>query len=218
MEKVLLIAHHFPPMGGPGSYRSLQLARHLPDHGYRPVILTITEENIANGYYPFDHSLLPGADEFETLRVSTGEPVQLKKILMKVRLYRLAWIFLYPFFWESSALWPFRAFPIAARYIRQHNIQFVYTSSGPYSSLILGYLLKRFTGVGWVADLRDPFTDAYAWRWPSKAHWYACRFFERLLLRRPDRVVVNTPAVRDLYLSRGLVEADRLHVITNGFS
>lgn len=205
-------------MAGPGSYRSLQLARHLPQFGYEPVILTIDEADIANGYYPYDHTLLSADDHFEILRVPTGEPVRLKKLLSKAKLFRLAWLLLYPLLWESSALWPFRAFRVAKRYIRDHDVQLVYTSSGPYSSLLLGYLLKRFLRVRWVADLRDPFTDAYAWRWPSKAHWYACRFAERIVLRQPDKLVVNTPAVRDLYIRRGLIDADRVHVITNGFS
>src|SRR3981081_4603449 len=38
--RVLMIAHHFPPMGGSGSNRALAFARYLPDYGWRPVVVT----------------------------------------------------------------------------------------------------------------------------------------------------------------------------------
>ena len=38
--RVLMIAHHFPPMGGSGSNRALAFARYLPEYGWRPVVVT----------------------------------------------------------------------------------------------------------------------------------------------------------------------------------
>ena len=92
----------------------------------------------------------------------------------------------------------------------------VYTSAGPFSALILGYILKK-SGVRWVADLRDPWTDNYVITWPSKFHWFAARFVEKKLLKATDLLIVNTEAVRDLYVFRGIKELSKIRVVTNGF-
>ena len=46
-----------------------------------------------------------------------------------------------------------------------------------------------------MADIRDPFTDGYMWRFPTKLHWYLARFYERKMLQYADKVIVNTPEV-----------------------
>src|SRR5438270_3935106 len=39
-RRVLMIAHHFPPAGGSGPNRALAFARHLPEYGWTPTVLT----------------------------------------------------------------------------------------------------------------------------------------------------------------------------------
>jgi hypothetical protein len=115
------------------------------------------------------------------------------------------------------AVWPFASFVKAKKTIAKHSIKTVYTSSGPFSSLVLGYLLKKFSGVKWIADMRDPFTDAYAWNFPSRLHWIFARIFEKFLLSRTDHLIVNTPEVKKLYIRRGIHLSDQISVITNGY-
>lgn len=134
-----------------------------------------------------------------------------------MKIFRLLWYFLYPLFWEKSAFWPFQAYKKAKAIIIKENIKIVYTTSGPFSSLILGYLLKRKLNIHWVADLRDPYTDGYQWSFPSKLHWYFMRRMERFIYAKCDHLIVNTNAVRKLYLKRGLVKASNISVITNGY-
>ncbi len=42
---VLLISYHFPPCTSIGMQRTLRFARHLPLFGWRPVILTVREDD-----------------------------------------------------------------------------------------------------------------------------------------------------------------------------
>ena len=136
---------------------------------------------------------------------------------MKIKLYRLFWIFLYPLLWEWSLFWSLRNFKTAKKIIKEHQIDLVYTSSAPYSVLLLGNKLKRKLGVKWVADLRDPFTDAYAWQFPTKLHWKCMRIFEKQYFNKPDKLVVNTNEVKKLYLKRGLTHPEKITVINNGY-
>ena len=39
-RRVLVLAKHFPPIGGAGVHRTVGTVRHLGDHGYEPVVVT----------------------------------------------------------------------------------------------------------------------------------------------------------------------------------
>lgn len=218
MEKVLFIAFHFPPRGGPGVHRSLNFVNHLRSFGYEPIVLTVKEEDLRKGGYEWDDSLKsripPG---LEVHRCGSGEPFSLRRILLRLRLFRLFWFFLYPLFWERTAGWPRAAMPSALRLIRKHQIRLVYTSSAPFSSALLAYRLKKKTGIRWVADLRDPFTDGYQWDFPSRLHWLFMRRMEKRILNHADHLVVNTPEVRNLMLARGILTAEKVSAITNAY-
>jgi hypothetical protein len=218
VEKVLFIAFHFPPRGGPGVHRSLNFVNHLRSCGYEPVVLTVTEEDLRKGNYEWDESLKTRIPkDMEVHRCSSGENFFLRRVLMKLRLFRLFWFFLYPFFWERTAGWPRAAMPRALELIQQHNISLVYTSSAPFASAWLGYRLKKKTGIRWVADLRDPFTDGYQWDFPSRMHWLFMRRMEKRTLNMADHLVVNTPEVRKLMLEKGILNAEKISAITNAY-
>ena len=40
MKRALVIAYHFPPVGGAGVQRAVKFVRYLPELGYEPVVLT----------------------------------------------------------------------------------------------------------------------------------------------------------------------------------
>jgi glycosyltransferase involved in cell wall biosynthesis len=205
-------------MGGPGVHRSLRFVSHLREFGFDPMVLTIKEEDIEKSKSTIDRSLLSKLpDDIIIQRVESGIPFKLSDILHRLKIYRLFWYFLYPYFWERSAMWPAKAINKAIELIDANNIEIVYTSSGPFSALKLGYLIKKKRNVKWVADLRDPYTDAYAWSYPSRIHWYLSRFKEKKWIGKCDHLIVNTPEVKKLYLKRGLKDESKITVITNGF-
>lgn len=213
-----MIAHSFPPMSGPGVFRSFYFAKYLQECGYKPVVLTISLEDIKGTKVHTDKSLLEQLPEdLVILRRSTWEPRKFKQFFMRLRVFRILWYLFFPLFWETSALWPFSAYRCAKKAIKTYNIQTIYTTSGPFSAVLLGFWLKRFTNVKWVLDIRDPYTDGYMWQWPSKGHWLLSRWIERYLYQAADRVIVNTPEVRKLYVRRGLVSESKLTVLTNGY-
>ena len=218
MEKILFVAYQFPPRGGAGVQRSVKLVKNLRDFGYEPVVLTINESDIKAGGYTYDESLLKQLPENIIIeRTPSFEPIDTIKNLTRLKLYRLAWFFRFKKYWERSALWPDSVFPKAVELISKHNIRLVYTTSGPFSSLLLGKRLQAELGVKWVADLRDPYTDAYAWDFPSKFHWRKQRRFEQEVIPLADKLILNTPETRKLFIKRGLTTEEKSVCITNGF-
>ena len=205
-------------MGGSGVNRSLQFAKFLPSYGYTPIVLTITEEDIAGEKNIFDYSLLKELPaEIQIVRCPTLEPRTFKKQMMRFRIYRFFWFFFFPLFWETSALWSRSAFRSAKKIIKENDIDIIYTSSGPFSSILLGWRIKRQLNVKWVADLRDPYSDGYMWQWPSKLHWFFCRLLEKYFLNKPDVLVVTTPEMKKRFHNRGVALKNEIVVINNGY-
>ena len=48
MKKVLFIAYLYPPIFNSGTRRSLEFVNHLPDHGWRPTVLTLADPDPAD--------------------------------------------------------------------------------------------------------------------------------------------------------------------------
>ncbi|MCO5237723.1 MAG: glycosyltransferase [Chitinophagaceae bacterium] len=218
LTPVLFIAYQFPPRGGPGVHRSVNFVRYLSQYGFNPIVLTVRKEDYKNADEQTDESLLATIPEnIRVIRTKSYQPLTFINRMNQLRIFRLFWYFLYPIFWERTARWPFKVTKIAEEEIKANNIPIVYTSSGPFSTLFLGRRLKRRQNVCWVADLRDPFTDAYAWHFPSKLHWLLARRVEKRILAKADIIIVNTPEVKKLFLQRGIGTENRIQVITNGY-
>lgn len=217
-KKVLFIAHHFPPLGGPGVYRATRFAKHLVEMGYDLHVLTVSLGDIEEGAYPADHSMaaqLP--PDLKVTRVSIHYKPRLRDKLVKFKLMRIVWTLLWHRWWEPSARWPRHAMGPAMEIIEREGIDVIWTSSGPFVATLLGRRLQRKSGLKWIADLRDPFTEAYFWIWPSKFHWHFSRWMERRIWGKADMLVVTCPTLRDHYIARGINSPDKIAVITNGY-
>lgn len=217
-RNVLVVAHQFPPKSGPGVHRSLQLVKYLRDFGYNPIVLTITEDNIKKKGFSVDRSLLNQIpDDIKIVRTDFPFSENTIAFFMKMRVFRFFWYFLYPVFWDQSLSWVSNNKKVCDKLIEDYDIKLVYTSSSPFTVFILGAYLKKKWNIPWVADIRDPFTDGYMWQFPSKMHWMCMKIWERNILGKADRVIVNTEEVRKLYLKRNISSIDKLKVITNGY-
>jgi glycosyltransferase involved in cell wall biosynthesis len=159
--KVLLVTRHFPPGGGGGVQRPLKFATHLPALGIETHVLAPD----VPGSLPADAELeLPTQAWIHRVRYvgpRAGRPSE--RLLAKQGLARvgtqaalLGRRLLVP---DENVPWSTFALPIAVRLVRREKIDVVLTTSPPPSLHLLGAAVKRTTGAGWVADLRDPLTS-----------------------------------------------------------
>jgi glycosyltransferase involved in cell wall biosynthesis len=217
-KKVLFIAHHFPPAAGPAVNRALQFAKYLSAQGYELHVITNTLEDIRVGSYPTDPTLLEQLPpDLKIHRIPNGDPYKFRHWAMRWHIFRIFWTFFYWRFWEQSATWPRHCLQPALDLIEKEDIRIVWTTAGPFTSAKLGAMLRKRAPVKWVCDLRDPYTDTYTFHFPTKFHWHLSRWMERRIFGRADKLVVVTPGMKRLYLRRGIVPADRITVITNGY-
>ena len=72
MRRVLVLAYHFPPIGGAGVQRTVKFIRHLPSFGYLPNVVTGPG---TSHWMPIDDALAGEVSEdVAVVRVREEEP------------------------------------------------------------------------------------------------------------------------------------------------
>ena len=220
-RNVLLVSYHFPPFGGSGVQRALKLARYLPDNGWDVHVLCADHRR-----YPLmDESLLGEIDpQVRVHRVAGLEPASLAGRLVgrsaRTTLQdRIAWRLERWAKWlplgEPELLWLPSASAKAASLMERHRFDAVVTTSPPHAVHLVGDLLQSNFGLPWVADLRDPIVDNFAYEATGIAH----RIF-RIIERRvasADQVVTTCPEYADRFRDSYPASSDRVGVLTNGY-
>jgi glycosyltransferase involved in cell wall biosynthesis len=187
-KKLLIVSKHFPPNGQPGTHRILRFIKYLTELEWDIHVLTLKPE------FGFHKSLY---DESLLQKVPTSAAVY------KTAALRLFW----PLSALNSHLVPDREagwIPIALykglRIIQRHDIRLLYSSAPPWTAHVIAGLLKKKTGIRWVADIRDPWTRR-PWM-PAEGRrgirYSLLKKIERAVVQSADRVILNTePLSRD---------------------
>ncbi len=202
---VLMLAFHFPPFAqSTGGQRVLSFARHLPHHGWNPIVLTACEK----AYPEIDPSSLvqlpPDLEVVRAWGVDIGRRVAIGGRYP-------SWLAI-PDRWVS---WVLGACIAGMRVIRTRSPVVLWATFPIPSVLLAAVLLHRLTGVPLVADLRDPIVYENWPTMPRLRRVYA--WIERLVVRNASAVVVTTNGARRLYVDRyPELPSSRFRVIPNG--
>jgi glycosyltransferase involved in cell wall biosynthesis len=203
----LLIAYQFPPFkGSSGVQRTLRFAKHLPEFGWKPIVLTISP----NAY--------ERAGETEGNEVPTDLVVHRAFGLDTAR--HLSVFGRYPgslALPDRWALWRFWAVPAALRLIAAHDARIVWSTFPIATAHRVGMEVARRSGLPWIAEFRDPMWQGEGY--PSDPRMNdAWKTLEREVFRHATRVVVTTPGAKEDYATR-FRWCDRagIDVIENGF-
>ena len=217
--KVLLVTLYFPPAGGGGVQRSLKLATHLPAYGIETHVLAPDDPKWVHrddqlvapsqAWVHRAHYVGPvGKRPADELHGTEG----LERLAAHARLFgrRL----LVP---DENVSWNLTAIPAATRIVKQEGIDAVVTTSPPNSIHLVGATVKRWTGVRWVADLRDSIaahphrrTESFAVR----AKETTAAGIARMVARSADAIVAAADAIADE--TRELEPSAEVATIPNG--
>lgn len=212
MNKVLMIANQFPPLGGSGVQRSVKFVKHLPSFNYDPVVFTREEEGITL----IDNTLLKDIGKnTQVIRTKSYEPTDTQgslRIPMKI-----ASKLMIP---DSSYRWYKKNRKEALKVLDEQDIKLVYTTSAPYSDHLLGmYLKKKRPHIQWIADFRDEWTNnPYTLDNPHNPVRTAVeKNMEKNVLNKADFLITNTPVMRDNFIKLNGLDGGNFHVIPNGY-
>jgi glycosyltransferase involved in cell wall biosynthesis len=240
-KKILIIAYHFPPDASVGALRPAHFARHLPEHGWQPYILTIKDKYIGKQ----DAGLLAGLDTSRIVRtrffrslldvyaglknISTSDRVLSREghaaesadDVVQERsglLFSLKCTFLNLFrFPDDRMFWFFPAVWRGFRLIRQEKIRYIFATSPPHTVDLIGMALARLTGARLLTDHRDPWAVCKE-DLDSGIIWRLRFLLERLNFTTAATVITTTElyteALRAFYTG---MDGRKFITITNGF-
>jgi glycosyltransferase involved in cell wall biosynthesis len=233
MQKVLIITYYWPPGSGAGVQRWLKFSKYLPQFGWEPVILTVHPRYAA--YPALDHSLIKEIPEnlivFKTrardyfrvyhkdksLIPSAGFAAGDKRGLISVITRFIRGNFFIP---DPRRGWNRFAFRKASDIIGTYKIDHIVTTSPPHSTQLIGLKLKkRYPGIRWIADLRDPWTDIYYYEkfYPTFLSRSIDRAYEKSVLSSSDKIITVGKSLKELLSSKIPGIEKKIEVISNGY-
>ena len=231
-KKVLVITYYWPPAGGPGVQRVLKFVKYLPEFGWEPIILTVK-----NGEYPALDQSLKG-DIPKSLKVYQTKTIEFfslfkffarkkkdskidtfildkKSISFKQRVFK--WIRANLFIPDARIGWYSFAIRKAKKIITEEGIDLILSSSPPATVQVIATKLKKNTGIKWIADLRDPWVDAF-WESQIKRISFSQKWIEtqeKEALTNADHIITATNSFKSLF--RKKYNISNITTLTNGY-
>ena len=206
MNRVLMIAYHYPPMrGSSGIQRTLKFSQYLPQHSWQPMVLSASPRAYANSGDDQLAEIPKEAIVHRAFALDTSRH-------LSVRGRYVGWMAL-PDRWVS---WCLGAIPAGLRMIRKYRPQVIWTTYPISSAKLIGLVLHKLTGLPWIADLRDPMTDVDYPADPLTRRFY--RWIEEKTVRNCALAVCTTPGAIVTYTKRFPdIPASRFALIENGY-
>lgn len=224
-KRVLLIAHAFPPCHAVAALRAAKFAKYLPDFGWEPIVVTRNwHDEHGGGEEPRDTRVVRteyqdrlalfrrGPTRRTSGAIRSGDPSYRRRrtAIRRTASYLIKEALAYP---DEFIGWKAHALKAAREVLQQERISLLFSTSPPSTSHLVASQLHRETGIPWVADFRDLWTQNHYIR-----HTLPRTLIERRLemktLRDADLLVtVSSPLAHRLQQLHG----KPTEVITNGY-
>lgn len=231
-KKVLIITYYWPPAGGAGVQRWLKFVKYLPQFGWNPIIYTPE-----NGEMPvIDHSLLKDIPQDITIlktpiwepyewykkfvgagkseKINTGFLTEKKKPGFAEKI--AVWIRGNLFIPDARCYWIKPSVKFLLDYLKTNPVDVIVSTGPPHSMHMIALKVTQQTGIKWVADFRDPWTniDYYKDLMLSASADKLHHQMEKDVVTKADEVIVVGNTMKQEFESQF---NRKIHVITNGF-
>jgi glycosyltransferase involved in cell wall biosynthesis len=224
-QKILLIAYYFPPRQSVASVRLGGLAKFLPEFGWVPTILTPPLSGPSDPRFRIVQTSYPGdvtarlkkrllLDPQRGLQEQMGVPVAVRESrapLLASAVDIIRAVVAYP---DEERGWRKFAVEEGMRVIRGGNYSAILSSSSPVTAHLIARDLKLATGLPWVADLRDLWTQNPYYDYPRPRRWLEHGLELRTLRSADALVTVSSPLAAKL---RALHRGKCVVSIPNGY-
>lgn len=229
-KKVLIVTYYWPPAGGPGVQRVLKFVKYLPEYGWEPIVLTVK-----NGEYPaIDESLVKEIPEgTKVYYTEVFSPLKIYKWIMGIKgnipthvlskskneswLKKLfKWVRVNIYVPDGRKDWINVITKEGKKVIDKEKPQIIFSTSPPHSVQLGAKKLAISTGLKWVVDMRDPWTDGF-WLKSLPRTSYAQRKDSKLelsVLSKADSVTTISETWVKMFMNK--VE-NKYHALPNGY-
>ncbi len=231
-KKVLIISYYWPPSGGIGVLRCLKIAKYLRQYGWDPVIYTAKDAHYPSIDHSNDKDIPPGAtilrqpiwEPYHIYKFITGQPPQANvNNVFYVKdeglgfFHRLSvWIRSNFFIPDARALWIRPSVRFLRRYLKDNPVDAIFSDGPPHSNTRIATLLKKHTGIPWLADFQDPWTQIDYYQLLDLTAWGDRRHhrMEQEAFRRADKITIVSPTWKEELEAIG---AENVSVIPWGY-
>jgi glycosyltransferase involved in cell wall biosynthesis len=229
MKKVLIISYYWPPSGGISVLRSLKIAKHLRQFGWEPIIFT--PENA--DYSAIDENNYKDIpDGIEILKIPTIEPFKLFKFLTGLKkdsnlnnvlsahdqkmglMYKFSvWVRSNFFIPDARAMWIKPSVKYLSKYTEENKVDAIFTDGPPHTNTRIATLLKQKTGIPWLSDYQDPwsqvdyFQELILTKWGLKKHLHQ----EQEAFAAADKTTIVSPTWKNDLESIGAENVDVIY-------
>lgn len=230
MPGVLMLAYYYPPLGGIGSQRAQKFARYLPEFGWQPTVVTprqgryfldpLLDDGSAHGVEVRRTRAIDLSGSFRSLAAagrseapsSETTPIPGGAVIGFLRRAIRNWVYV-P---DGQVGWLPYAIGAGKRAIAERGIRVIFSTSFPVTAHLAAWRLKRQTGLPWIADFRDLWTEHHYDEAQPALRRRLDRRIEAKIFEQADvlATVSDAWAERLRALSGG---RKRVEVIRNGF-
>lgn len=213
IRTLLMIAFEFPPLEVVGVRRSVGLALHLPEHGVTPVVVTTDRASLeawCHGRVSEAEPVLPTG--LRVHRVPCPLPAAAPHHLLQRPWHYLS------LGGDAGRRWAPGLTAIWDRLVAESRASAVYVSVPPFRVAPLALDLARQSGLPFIVDFRDHWSQWSDQAYPTWLHYRADLKAERRCLEGAAAVVgVTAQLLADLRRVHPGVSERRFHVVPNGW-
>ncbi|ADE15262.1 conserved hypothetical protein [Nitrosococcus halophilus Nc 4] len=206
VKRVLMIAYHFPPVSGSsGVQRTLSFSRHLPEHDWQPIVLSVHPRAYERRRDDQLADIASATIVHRAFGLDTARHLALGG--------RYSQLLALPDRWVS---WWLGAVPAGLKLIRRYRPQVLWSTYPIATAHLIGFTLQRLSGLPWVADFRDSMTEEDYPPNPRVRQTY--RAIEAAAVRRCAHAVFTAPGAVRMYAQRYPERSEKTWaLIENGY-
>ncbi|HEY6721165.1 MAG TPA: glycosyltransferase [Burkholderiales bacterium] len=188
-----------------GIQRTLRFAQYLPDFNWEPVVLTAHPRAYSSVLPESLAEVPPNLQVRRAFALDTARHLSLRGAYPRGLALPDRW-------WT----WWLGAVPAGLSLIRKLKPDVLWSTYPIATAHLIGYTLHRLTGIPWVADFRDPMSEA---DYPSdRLERGAFQWIEYKTLKHCERAVFTAPGALRIYAERYPdILRSRLTIIENGY-
>lgn len=232
MKKVLIISYYWPPCGGIGVLRCLKIAKYLREFGWEPIIFTA------------DNADYPSIDKTNFKDIHPDTVILRQKIWEPYKIYRKitgkdknanvnnvfytkeekaglahklsVWIRSNFFIPDARCMWIKPSVKFLKNYLKDNPVDAIFSDGPPHSNTRIATLVKHATGIPWLADFQDPWTQIDYFSLLNLTSWGLKKHqrLEQEAFRTADKITIVSPTWKKELEAIG---AENVNVIQWGY-
>jgi len=221
-----MICYYYPPLTDVGCKRSVAFAKYWKKAGWEPHVLSVRNPDkmycsLGNDGSPAEVPVTYSYSLFNVYKFFGKLNGLLSRILglfgVKLQHNYFYDIFCIP---DIFIGWVIPAIISGYKIIKRERMDILYISCSPFSAGIIGYCIKKLTGIPFALDYRDPFGVELSDYGPCEGarfrkpidHWIASA-----IIKSCDLFTVTAENTKRLYIMQLPSVKGKIHTVYNGF-